>query len=245
MNKIRMRLTEQEVSMIKQMRAQLDTERVLIIGDLHAPFIKRGYLGHCKEVAAKYDVNRIILIGDVIDNHYSSFHATDPDGLGAGDELQQATDMLAPWIEAFPVADVLLGNHDRIIQRKAFESGVSSKWIKGYSEMLGAPDWNFSLSVESNGVLYLHGEGGGGINGALQKALNKRMSIVQGHFHTEAHIRWNVSQFDRQFAMQVGCGIDDESYALAYAKYNTKKSIISCAVVLDDGELPILEPMRL
>jgi hypothetical protein len=153
--------------------------------------------------------------------------------------------MLKPWIAAFPEADVLLGNHDRIIQRKAFESGVSSKWIKGFNEMLQAPGWNFCLSVESNGVLYLHGEGGGGINGALQKSLNKRMSIVQGHFHTEAHIRWNVSEFDRQFAMQVGCGIDDESYALAYAKYNTKKSIISCGVVLDDGELPILEPMRL
>lgn len=232
--------------MIRQHRAKSDeSERVLVVGDLHAPFIKRGYLGHCMEVAAKYDVNRVILIGDVIDNHYSSFHETDPDGMGAGDELDYAVEQLAPWVNAFPDADVILGNHDALIMRQAFKAGVSKKWIKGFNEMINAPNWKFALNVESNGVLYLHGEGGGGISGALNKALNKRMSVVQGHWHTEALIRYNASQFDRLFAMQVGCGIDDESYALAYAKYNTKKSIIACGVVLDDGQLPVIEPMKL
>jgi hypothetical protein len=38
--------------------------------------------------------------------------------------------------------------------------------------------------------------------------------------------------------MQVGCGIDHESYAMAYAKYG-KKPAIGCAVVLNNGKLPI------
>lgn len=230
--------------MIEELRA-FDDRKVLIIGDLHAPFIKEGYLEHCQEVALKYNTNHTIFIGDVIDSHYSSFHETDPDGYSAGEELDRAVDQLAPWHDAFPNADVVIGNHDRIVVRQAFSSGISNKWIKDYAEVLETPTWGFDMSFEYDGVLYVHGEGGGGINGALGKALNKRKSIVQGHFHTEAHIRWNVSDFDRQFGMQCGCGVDDKAYGLSYAKFNSKKSILSCGVVLEGGELPILELMRL
>jgi hypothetical protein len=42
----------------------------------------------------------------------------------------------------------------------------------------------------------------------------------------------------RVFGMQVGCGIDHESYAMAYAKYG-KKPAIGCGVVLNNGKLPV------
>ncbi len=241
----RLRLTPSEVALIEDKRKESDEERILIIGDLHAPFIKNGYLEHCIEIGEKYQTNHTIFIGDIIDNHYSSFHSTDPDGYSAGEELNRAVDQIADWYEAFPHADVVMGNHDRIIVRKAFSAGVSEKWIKGFDEVLETPNWNFDLQFEYNGVLYIHGEGGGGTSGVMAKALNKRKSVVQGHWHTQNHINWNVSEVDRLFGMQIGCGIDDKAYALAYAKYNIRKSILSCGVVLDDGQLPILEPMRL
>jgi len=246
MNKeFRPRLNYDEMSLIMNHREKSPERRVLVIGDLHAPFIKKGYLEHCIEVQRKYNTNHTIFIGDIIDNHYSSFHPTDPDGYGAGEELDRAVDQIQLWYKAFPKADVVLGNHDRIIMRQAFASGISKKWIKDFSEVLNTPGWNFGLSFEYDNVLYLHGEGGGGINGALQKALNKRRSIVQGHFHVESHIRWNASSEDLLFGMQVGCGVDDDQYALDYAKFNTKKSIISCGVVLDKGGLPLILPMKL
>jgi hypothetical protein len=45
--------------------------------------------------------------------------------------------------------------------------------------------------------------------------------------------------------MQAGCGIDDKAYAMNYAMFNLKKSIISCHVVLNDGKLPIIILMEL
>ena len=60
--------------------------RVLVIGDLHSPFDLDSYFTHCVDVAAKYRDNKVVFIGDVIDNHFSSYHETDPDGMGAGDE---------------------------------------------------------------------------------------------------------------------------------------------------------------
>jgi hypothetical protein len=38
--------------------------------------------------------------------------------------------------------------------------------------------------------------------------------------------------------MQVGCGIDFGTYAMAYAKYG-KKPAVGCSVVLNEGTLPI------
>jgi len=239
----RPRLNDAEMDLIKEHRSQ--DRRVLIIGDLHAPFTKEGYLEHCAEIALKYNTNHTIFIGDLIDNHYSSFHSTDPDGYGAGEELDRAVDQIAPWHKHFPIADAIMGNHDRIIMRKAFAAGLSKRWIKDFGQVLETPGWTFDLEFEYDGVLYIHGEGGGGEKGALTKALNKRKSVVQGHWHTQNHINWNVSEYDRIFGMQIGCGIDDKSYAQAYAKFNIRKSILSCGVILDSGQLPIIEPMRL
>ena len=70
-------------------------DRILVIGDLHEPFCLDGYLQHAKEVYAKHNCNKVVFIGDVIDNHYSSFHEPDPDGMGGGDELDLAISKLS------------------------------------------------------------------------------------------------------------------------------------------------------
>ena len=38
--------------------------------------------------------------------------------------------------------------------------------------------------------------------------------------------------------MQVGCGINHESYAMAYAKYG-KKPVVGCGVIANSGKLGI------
>ena len=96
-----------------------DENRVLIIGDLHEPFCLDGYLEFCKKTYAKYNCNKVVFIGDQIDNHFSSYHETDADGLSGGQELDLAIKKIAKWYKSFPVADVLYGNHDLIISRKA------------------------------------------------------------------------------------------------------------------------------
>jgi predicted phosphodiesterase len=207
--------------------------KVLVIGDLHEPFCKEGYLDHCKAVYKKFNCNKVVFIGDCIDSHYSSFHSTDPDGLSAIDELKQSINKLARWYKAFPKATVIIGNHDRIVYRKAFASGISSHWIKEYKEVLKVKTWEFKTEITIDGVLYVHGEGGT----ALTKAKNLFKSVVAGHTHTKCYIEY----INNVFGMQIGCGIDKDSYAMAYAK-NYAPPQIACAVVLE-GELPILIKM--
>ena len=200
--------------------------RILVIGDIHAPFELEGYFEFCKETYANYNCNQVIFIGDIIDNHYSSFHSTDPDGLGGGNELALAIKDVQKWAKEFPVADVLIGNHDRIIMRKAFDSAIPKQWIKSYNDVLGT-NWNWTERVVYDNIQYVHGEAGT----ARTKAKNDMQSTVQGHIHTQAYTEWMVGRNFRVFAMQVGCGVDGNSYAAAYAK-NFKKQAIGCGVII-------------
>jgi metallophosphoesterase superfamily enzyme len=208
--------------------------RVLVIGDLHEPFCLDGYLEFCIEQKERFNCNEIVFIGDVIDNHYSSYHETDADGMGGAEELDQAIKKLSKWRDAFPKATVIIGNHDRMVMRKAQTSAVPTRWIKSYKEVLEVPDWEFTDRRVIDDVQYIHGEAGT----ARTKAKADMMSTVQGHLHTQAYTEWIVGQKFKIFGVQVGCGIDHESYAMAYAKRG-KKPAISCAVILDEGKTPI------
>ena len=216
-----------------------EENRVLIIGDIHEPFTLKGYLKHCKETYAKYNCNKVVFIGDIIDNHYTSYHETDADGLGGLDELEIAIKGLRKWYASFPDADILIGNHDRMIMRKAQTSNIPSKWIKSYKDVLEVPKWNFIDRKVIDDVQYVHGEGGT----AHTKCRADMMSTVQGHLHTQCYVQHFVGQNYKIFGMQVGCGIDHDSYAMGYAKRG-KKPAIACGVVIN-GKIAINELMDL
>ena len=220
------------------MFSSINTTRVLVIGDLHTPFEHSAYLAHCKQVAKQFRTTHTIFIGDVIDAHFSSYHETNPDGYGAGEELRRAVEKLKQWHKAFPNAEVILGNHDRMAMRKVQTAGLSSKWLRSIEEVLETPSWSYHMRRVYDGVLYIHGEG----VTARTKVLRSNKSVVQGHRHTEGYV-WYVSTEDKpMFGMQVGTGIDAEAYAFTYAK-DQPPPVLSCGVVLDKGTTAHLIPM--
>ena len=121
----RYRLKPEEEALLLNYRKHT-TSNVLVIGDLHEPFCLEGYLEFCQEQYFKHNCNEVVFIGDIIDNHYSSYHETSADGMGGLDELELAISKIAKWRDAFPEATVLIGNHDRIIMRKAQTSAIPS-----------------------------------------------------------------------------------------------------------------------
>jgi hypothetical protein len=220
-------------------------ENVLIIGDPHEPFTREGYMLHCREMQEKYECGTVVNIGDVVDNHYSSYHEADPDGLGAGDELDQAVVKVRQWHYLFPNAYVCIGNHDDIIRRQLYSNGISARWLKSMNEVLGTPTWKWGMEHEIYGVKYIHGTGTTGANAAYTRAMKAGQSVVMGHIHTEASVKWHVTKTHKVFGLITGCGVDDRTYAMAYAKNFPAKYIVSCAVVLEKGTVPIVLPMNL
>jgi hypothetical protein len=47
--------------------------------------------------------------------------------MGGADELNYAIERIARWHKAFPTATVIIGNHDRMVMRKAQTSAIPSK----------------------------------------------------------------------------------------------------------------------
>ena len=86
----RLRLTKSEHDLIKEIRVSNGgvVNNVLVIGDLHEPFCLDKYLEFCVSKYEQFDCTEVVFIGDCLDNHYSSYHETNADGMGGADELE-------------------------------------------------------------------------------------------------------------------------------------------------------------
>ncbi len=220
--------------------------RVLVIGDTHCPCMREGYLDFLVETYGAWDCDRVVHIGDLVDNCALSFHTKNPRLKDPMRELDEAMEQVAEITSAFPVVDMLIGNHDALPFRWATEVGVPTEYLRDPKSLWGLPDeWNVvgrygQLVIDD--VIYQHGDRGRA--GAVLNAKDEFKSVVQGHHHSKAGVTFFANKHARIFGMQVGCGVDDSRLAMEYGKKYTSKSILGCGVVLD-GITPIFEPMHL
>jgi len=238
----RYRLKPHEIQVVKDLRKP--TTRRLILGDLHLPYTHPDYLDFCISIYNKYSCNAVSATGDIIDSHFASFHTTSTETHGAKYELDMAIELMKDWNTAFEHVSVTLGNHDLIIARKSEEAGIDKRWVRKLNEVLRCPNWKFEEQFVFDNVLYTHGTGCSG-KGIMRRVQNWGMSMVQGHIHTHAFIDYTASLKDLKYGLQVPTGIDYKSFAYSYAKFHTAKTILGCAVILDNGRLPIIETMDL
>lgn len=243
MKQVRPRLTQAEYDLINNHRNGTNTG---IIGDTHEPFCHPDYRDFCYEVFNKFGCGHILHIGDEVDNHAISYHEANPDGHSPGKESDLAYENLQKWYKTFPEVKVCVGNHSALHRRKAKTHGLPERFIKTYEEAWGAPGgWKWALQWEIDDVLYTHGTGSSGQNGAINRARDNRQSTVIGHIHSFGGVLYSASDKDLIFGLNVGCGIDIRSYAMEYGKDFAKRPTLGCGVVLDGGRIGLFVPMSL
>ena len=204
----------------------------LIIGDLHCPFERDGYLEFCKRIHDYYKCLRVVMIGDLVDNHAISYHEKDPNGWSPADEMKETDRKLKRWFKAFPKVYLCRGNHDVLVDRKGKTEGLPKRCFKPFREIWELPKgWKDDFDFVFDGVLYTHGTGYSGKTGHIMAAFDNRMSTVTGHLHSVAGVEYLANSKSLIFGMAVGCGIDDKQYAFAYGKGFRRKPIVSCGVV--------------
>ena len=221
-------------------------DNIGIIGDCHIPFELPNYLEFCLQIFERCKCEQFVHIGDLVDNHAISYFEHDPNGKSPEDEMKEADEHLEQWFRAFPSLFLCRGNHDRLVDRKCRTSGLPDRVFKPFREIWGLPKgWIDDFSFEIDGVRYIHGTGLGGDNAHTKAASQNRQSTVIGHTHSKGAIDYLVSEKDRIFGMNVGCGIDRKTYAFEYGRDFTKKPVISCGVVTDRGRYCQVFPMEL
>jgi len=216
--------------------------RVLVVGDLHIPWERKGYFNFCCDLYKEWQCDTVVFIGDVVDSHAVSFHKKHPDMPGALQEYKQTKKQVQRWYRQFPKAVVTIGNHDERIIRVARDSGIPDVYLKSYKQNWGTPGWQWKKDHIIDKVYYYHGTCQGGEYPACNAVKKMLMSCVLGHNHTASGNKFYANPNKLYFGCDVGCGIDDVQMAFAYAINNKRRSILSAAVVID-GRVPYVEPM--
>lgn len=207
-----------------------------IFGDTHIPFEHPNYLEFIKDTFKKYGVNQIVCTGDLIDNHAISRHPTEPAAKSPEDELDMAITKVKAYTTAFKNVYMCEGNHDCIPYRQAATLGLSKRFLKSFSELFELPKtWDIQEQHIIDNVLYKHGLNCGGKDGALNAAIQERMSTVIGHYHSFGGVKYSANSRNIIFGMNVGCGIDISAYAFAYGKNAKYRPTLGCGIVFNDG----------
>ena len=207
--------------------------RVLVIGDSHEPACHPMYLRFCQDLYESWDCNRVVHIGDLVDWHSISFHSKHPELPGPKDEFELAFSRIEKWKKIFPKLDLCIGNHDRRPSRLAEAAAVPEFLIRDYKTIWETPTWNWVYETFIDGVYYYHGEGCGGIHPAYNRAKVSAGSVVIGHIHSAAGVKWVADPHTRRFGMDVGTGIDIDMLQFAYGKHFAARPILSAGIVID------------
>lgn len=208
--------------------------KVGIIGDTHFGAVHPGYLAFCTDTFDAWACDTFVHVGDVVDLHNPSEYGRYVGQEGALDEYRVAYGFVQRWARRFPTMRVCVGNHDERALRLATKHGIAEEFLRPFADLWGTPHWDWKMEHEIDDVLYMHGTGHGGQYPAfnlLKKGVG--MSVVMGHAHSVAGVRWLVGPRSRWFAMDVGCGVDRQHPAMRYGRDLPLKPILACGVVLD------------
>jgi hypothetical protein len=150
----------------------------IVVGDLHLPASKEGYLEFIRDTKKKYRCGTNIFIGDVYDFAAMSFHEKDPELPSAEDEKERAKAMVKKWYKLMPDAVVMTGNHDALPARKAKANGILQSMVKDLNATFDTPKWNWRPRHEryltthlGSDIIFTHGDcGKGGQHAAMKNA---------------------------------------------------------------------------
>lgn len=239
---------ENPIKIISKIKRIVNMATVLHFTDDHLPYEHPKRLDHLKAVADIWQPDRIIHTGDFTDSHSINFHGADPDISNHGREIDEAIRHAQPYYKEFPNLELVMGNHDALIYRRAFDSKLSRRVVRDYNEIFEMPNgWTIHDDYfVLDGVVYVHGEAAMGMNGSHKAATFAGMSVVKGHAHSRFDVVYHGTESDLIFGLSGGCGVDRKSLPMRYAAKRkiTAKPILGCSII-HNGTDPMLFPMDL
>ena len=215
--------------------------RILVIPDVHFPFVADGFLEFLDNTKSQYGLDTIICIGDILDMCAISAWESDPDGMSADSELIATIPQLIAMADMFPEMYITIGNHDARPQRMARKAGIPTRLLRHFNEVIeniteGQANvdgwhWNNSYILNEN-TLIEHGNRTG-LTATYKKAVLTNFNVIQGHTHSYASVMYANDGYTSRWAMNVGAGIDHSAYAFAYAKAIDMSPTLGCGIVVD------------
>jgi len=217
---------------------------VLAIPDLHFPFAHPDAFRFLADLKKEFNPDIVVCLGDEVDFAALSFHDRDPDMPGARHEYEAALAQMHKLYRIFPDVLCCTSNHTSRGFRVAYKAGLPSSMLRGYREFLEAPQgWSWHDRIVINDCLYIHGDAASGPAGTRKLVSENRMSVVHGHFHSNAGVQYSASPFRQVFGCNAGCLIDVNAMAFRYGNKYASKGTVGAAIIRGGKEAHFI-PMR-
>ena len=225
----------------------MNTKSILILSDTHFPYQHLNYFEWIKKIKNHIKPTRVIHIGDVIDNASIMVERpADPNVESPIFELASAKKEIRKLEKIFPKMDILFGNHDLRIMRRAERFGIPRSMLKDLNSIYEIKSnwrWHDKLIVQlpnKTNVFFTHNFK----NNILASSREIGGSFLCGHFHTQANINYWSSPTALNFAMCVGSSINPKAASMRYQKNFIKRPIISIGAILNNSQ-PVIYAMPL
>lgn len=217
--------------------------KVLAIPDIHHPVPHPKALEFILRIRDKYKPDVILSLGDFFDLASVSKYPMNPDLPGPSDEIDLAIESALPWYDEFSELQIVSSNHDARFMKKLLGSGLPSRIMKEFSEIMQSPPgWKWGdHEIIIDNVQYFHGEG---LSHSSSKTAHNRFrrSVVHGHLHSAAHCSYSQGWGGRLFSLNAGCLIDARQKQFDYARNVHERAMLGCAIVTD-GDEAVFWPM--
>ncbi len=220
-----------------------------IISDTQEPFGALKAVPFIKYVKKFFNVKDSCMyhVGDEADSFHGSTHPHGADyTMTPGQELKACRERLKEYYSAFPLMKLAVSNHGLRWVRKASDAEIPSEVLLDYKDLIEAPKgWQWAdhwIVPAKHKFMVIHGMGYSGEAGTKNLVMDKRMSVVHGHLHSHAQIRYFNNGHSTLWGMNVGALIDEDAFAFKYSKWGRSKSCLGMGVVINNGTTPIWIP---
>ena len=199
--------------------------KILVIPDLHTPFMDWKAVQVVAKWAKKHEPDLIIQLGDLLDFKAWSRWPKDPDDYSPHDEFEFAIEATKRLYNLFPNMEILMGNHDLRIAKRALDVGFTRHILRDLQDVFPYEGWNWwsnpkerlIVNTQRGPILFQHGDEQAG--NAIQKARLFGVSVVQGHDH-QARIDFSETLSASVFGASAGHLMDQSSKGARYAQRN-------------------------
>jgi hypothetical protein len=217
---------------------------ILYFTDNHEPYSHKHSPDFIKAVADKFAPTRIIQGGDFADNQGTNLHAPNPGLPSVVDELSAFHVKAKQYYDYFPKVDLIRGNHETNILRRAIKNGIPEIMLKSLNDIYQMPEgWTYhdDLTLDVNGekIYFCHGKSSGYVTTSNAEGI----SCVSGHFHSKFAVIYTAGTNTKRFNCFGGCLIDDKQISFTYNKATSNRPILGCVVIIRG--VPVLIPMHL
>jgi hypothetical protein len=209
--------------------------RILFVPDVHFPYESPGLMSFLKDVKRKYGpFDEVVQAGDMFDFLAFKKFPKAPDEDSVNQEVDAAKIQAGKLAEIFPQITITTGNHEARLFKRTAEVGVPSRFLKSFHDLLDLPSgWEFVNEYETDGILFMHGDGisGQGAMGSLIQRFRKNICI--GHLHGQAGVMWLNNGKSTSFGLVGGCLIDRNALAFKYGQYAKDQPVLGCWIIED------------